>query len=519
MKFVLFVVALQFALVHEVSAAGRANALARTLSEAPLVLYPACPCFHLIGSGNGETTINAAIKVPETMRFGWRLEVKVRRSDGAVVQTVTSDASRGATVQLKLHVPVQAAAAFKISARLVNTSGTESGIAETDVRVIAREQARVVLGTNGFLQVAGKPAFVIGMYNGGRLPEMAAAGFNATHNYAVSAGDATDAINSNDIRLKLALDNSWSNGLRMMVELPRKAIEQGQWRQVRHRIETFRHHPGLLCWGSEERVARGLTSLTNIAILYRLVHELDPDHPLVLGDTKDKIQKFKTDRRDFFPDPYMDVGIWWWYPIPLKDPDGNGLLEGKGKTEAMLTPPAWLTTTISKKPLWIAIQSYQHPTRDGRFPTPAEYRCMAYLSIINGVKGLWFYTGSGQKDFQGKPAGIFNKPEDGHWSYVRTLTQELREFSPVIMSAATMGKITLTPTNAPVEFTARQYEGKDYLIAANKSAAAQKVTFTADFLTDKKAEVLFEAGARIGTPGKSLETSFEPFGVHVFRLN
>ena len=44
----------------------------------------------------------------------------------------------------------------------------------------------------------------------------------------------------------------------MMVELPRNAIEKGQWGQVRRRIQTFRYHPGLLCWGSEERVARGL---------------------------------------------------------------------------------------------------------------------------------------------------------------------------------------------------------------------------------------------------------------------
>ena len=43
----------------------------------------------------------------------------------------------------------------------------------------------------------------------------------------------------------------------MMVELPREAIEKGNWQQITNRIHTFRDHPGLLCWGSEERVARG----------------------------------------------------------------------------------------------------------------------------------------------------------------------------------------------------------------------------------------------------------------------
>jgi len=278
---------------------------------------------------------------------------------------------------------------------------------------------------------------------------MGKAGFNTTQSYAITIGDTNDLINATDVRLKQLLDNSWSNGMRMMVELPRKPIEKAQWQQISRRILTFRHHPGLLCWGSEERVARGLTPLTNMATLYRLVKELDPDHPLVLGDTKDKIQKLQTDRRDFFPDPCMDAGIWWWYPIPIRPAQTNAL-EGQEKTaDLQLQPPSWLTTTISKKPLWIAIQSYQHPTKDARFPTPAEYRCMAYISIISGVKGIFFYTGSGQKDFEGKPAGLFNKPTEGHWDYVKSLVHELREFSPTIMSPKSTAWLPATSAATP----------------------------------------------------------------------
>ena len=175
--------------------------------------------------------------------------MKLRRNDGAEVQTVTCDASKGGTAELKLHVPSQTAAVFKVYARLLNSSGKENAAAETDIRVIPREQTRVALGPDGFLRAGGKPLFVIGMYQSGRLPEMAAAGFNATHNYAITTGDAAELINPNEGRLKGLLDNAWSNGLRMMVEGSpmRKAIEKGQWAQVSRRIETFRHHPGLLC--------------------------------------------------------------------------------------------------------------------------------------------------------------------------------------------------------------------------------------------------------------------------------
>jgi hypothetical protein len=346
---------------------------------------------------------------------------------------------------------------------------------------------------------------------------MGKAGFSGTHNYGITTGDALAAINPNENRLKELLDQSAANGMRMMVELPRAAIERAQWQQVRRRIETFRHHPGLLCWGSEERVARGAAPLTNLAALYRLVGELDPDHPLVLGDTKDVIQKLQVDRRDFFPDACMDAGIWWWYPIPLKDADGNGLAGG-GSPSGLLQPPSWLTATHSKKPLWIAIQSYQHPRKDARFPTPAEYRCLAYLSIINGVKGLWFYTGSGQKDFEGKPAGLLNKPAEGHWDYVQKLVGELRQFSPVIMAPAGAAQLTLSPADAPVEFAVRELAGAIYLIAANKSGRPQSVCFRGTALRGKRADMLYQTHP-VAVAGDSLTDELTPFGVHVYKLD
>src|SRR5436305_679758 len=106
--------------------------------------------------------------------------------------------------------------------------------------------AKVELGPDGFLRVDGKPHFPIGMYSAGRYDEMAQAGFTATHSYAITTGEADELTNSTDARLKTLLDKNAANGLRMMVELPRKAIEKRKWDQVRHRIETFRNHPGLL---------------------------------------------------------------------------------------------------------------------------------------------------------------------------------------------------------------------------------------------------------------------------------
>jgi hypothetical protein len=483
----------------------------------PLVLYPACPCYLVVGEGNGDTRIDARINLNPAQRPGLRFAVTAREHNGKWIQMGTTNASQGDIVGLNLQLPLTAPTTIEITARLLDRTGAQIAQAATDVHVSPREESVVTTGPDGFLRIAGKPQFPIGLYSSARYDEMGKAGFTATHNYGITTGPADDLINPNEAEVKHLLDQSWTNGMRMMLELPRKAVEKAQWAQVRRRILTFRNHPGLLCWGSEERVARGDCPLANIAALYRLIHDLDPNHPLVLGDTKDVIQKLQVDRRDFFPDACMDAGIWWWYPIPLKGPDGNGL-EGRDKPTGLLEPPSWLTTTLSRKPLWIAIQSYQHPRLDARFPTPAEYRCMAYLSIINGVKALWFYTGSGQKDYYGKPAGLLNKPEEAHWDYVQKLVGELREFSPIIMAPAPDAKLTLAPADATVEFALRESNGKLYLIAASKADLPQSVRFSGALLTGRRAKLLYETHAAT-VEGNTLSDDFPPFAVHLYELD
>ena len=217
-------------------------------------------------------------------------------------------------------------------------SGAPIASGETDVHVHQAAESIVKMQPNGFLRVAGESQFPIGMYSCSHYDEMAAASFSGTHSYSITLGDAADPINATDNDVKRLLDLNAKYHLRMMLELPRHAIEKAQWAQVRRRIETFKNHPGLLCWGSEERVARGETPLKNIVTLYKLVHELDPNHPLVLGDTRDIIQHLMVDRRNFFPDQAMDAGIWWWYPIPLDGEDGEPL-EGHEKANVTLEPP------------------------------------------------------------------------------------------------------------------------------------------------------------------------------------
>lgn len=484
-------------------------------TAAPLTVYPACPCYYAVGDGDGSTRVDVLVNVHPDRLPGAKLEVRVVDSGGNTLDTASVDASKGGFVGHEFKVLVDSAGVFTASVRLADSEGRDIGGGQETIHVRPRDESRVLMGPDGFPIVNGKPEFPLGLYSAGRFPEMGEAGFSFNHSYQIVTGDADDPINVNDIRLKDLLDRSAEAGLRMMVELPRKAIEQGKWEQVGRRIETFRNHPGLGFWGSEERVARGEGPLKNIAGVYRIVKEMDPNHPFVLGDTYDVITEVPKDRSFFFPDGMMDVGIWWYYPIPMEpNPEAPAPAVKKDPT---FIPPTWLTNYNGVKPLWIAIQCYKQPRIDGRYPTRAEYRQMCYMPIVYGAKGVAFYTGSGQLDYNKKPAGILNNPEEGDWEYIKQLIREMRDLNPVLTAQTTDSLIEKSPVDAPVDFIVKDVGGKFVMIAVNRAKKAITIRFAGPGVTGAKVEVHGE-GRTLPVKDFAFTDTFAPYAVHIYML-
>ncbi len=197
-------------------------------TDGPLALFPACPCYQLVGDGNGETRIDAHVNVNPARLDGLKLMVEVSDAAGKQIEQGMAKVARDGSVGLNFQLPVQAPGVFDITARLLDRTGNEIATAKSDVHVVPSGEDQVTLQPDGFLNVAGKPNFPIGMYSCAHYQEMGKAGFTVTHQYGITTGEAEAAINRTDAELKELLDRSRANGMRMMVELPRKAIEQAQ---------------------------------------------------------------------------------------------------------------------------------------------------------------------------------------------------------------------------------------------------------------------------------------------------
>ena len=369
---------------------------------------------------------------------------------------------------------------YKLVATFTPTKGKPL-TAEQPWQVITRQQAKVTLNPRGYPEYQGKAIFPLGIFNGGKFTEQAEAGFTVTHAYnAVRLEE--DPANA-DEKARRWIDTTHSLGMKMLFMVPMKAVIHGDWDAVRRRVRMFRNHPGLLAWDEEEGFARGDFKPDTLKTLRQIVAEEDPHHPFMVGDSRDVIGRMPSDRSDFFPVEEMDLGMWWWYPFPLKEREGDALLgEDAGPPGLELVPPAFLVNARTRKPLWVGVQCYKKPGDDSRYPTPEEYRVQAYLALIHGARGLMWYGGS-------VTGGLFLSPEEGRWDELKKVVRELRDQSELFMSPSEKPP-EMEPRDAPVSAMIKRTPKGRVLVAANRSAKVAEATIEGRIVTLRAYEVV-----------------------------
>jgi hypothetical protein len=363
---------------------------------------------------------------------------------------------------------------YKLVATLTPASGQPIK-SEQPWHVITGETTRVTINPRGYPEHNGKTIFPLGIFNGARFKEQAEAGFTVAHAYNAVRIEGADLIAA-DKRARHFIDSAHQHGMKALFMIPMKLAIAGDWDGVRRRVRMFRNHPGLLAWDEEEGFARGDFRADTLKTLRQILQEEDPNHPFMVGDSYDVISRMPSDRADFFPLGEMDMGMWWWYPFPLKQRQADALLgedAGPASADLELVPPTFLVNAKTKKPLWVGVQSYKKPNE--RYPTPAEYRAQAYLALMHGAKGLMWYGGS-------VTGGIYNAPKaENNWPELKKVVREIRDSADVFM-APNDAPPALEPSDAPVTVMAKKVGKRKVVVAVNRTAHPVEVTLGGEAL-------------------------------------
>jgi len=470
-----------------------------------LVLSPPIPTHWAVEDGAAKIEGDVDVAVTKEMRERGKLVVRLL-SGAKEIAKWESDQVKDGFNYFEMAGVKAGLGDYTLKAELRPRRGDVIAV-EQPFGVIHRSQAKTVLNADGFLEKEGKAIFPLGIFNGGgKMKEMGEAGFTVSHTY--NDADVEPGERPGDQRAMHFFMESQKAGLKVLFLIPRGLAFAHDWDGVRRRVRMFRNHPALLAWDEEEGIARDDMSPEDLAKLRQIIREEDPNHPLMVGDSRLPIQQVK-DRSNFFPISSMDLGMWWWYPIPMAAQRDAGLEgEEKGASPGEMKPPSFLVLRRTTMPIWVGVQAYKK-NENSRYPNPVEYRAQAYIAIIHGAKGLMWYAGSVE-------GGLYLAPKEGRWDYFKKLAGELNGLSDVFMGS--FGETPrFEPGSAKMSVAVKVAEHRTVLLAANRSALPVDVMFHLAQPKGGSVEVLSE-NRRVDCVGGKIVDHFDAYGVHVYEL-
>ncbi len=363
-----------------------------------------------------------------------------------------------------------------IAAILAGSSQTLSG------SKFDRVAKHVEIGIGKPIHDRGKLFFPLGFYHisyqdtqkshrDRAVKDIAAAGFNLMH--------VPLSLKAQD---RAFLDRAAALGIRIIGEPNNE--------DLLNLVETYKNHPAILGWNVGDDVDNGKKNPTSIAKLQDRVKAINPQQLTYLsGYTPAGIGRF-ADAADL-------IGMQS-YPIPTKP---------ISQTNIDLTSAVAAANLHHKSPI-ANIQTFAWAK--SRAPTPLEVRNMTYQALINGVKGIIYYT------YYDSTWDLSRNPK--LWTELKSLVPEIQQLSPFLIQ----GKLTkITSDIADVSIGIWTYKSQKIAAVINTSTQrSSQVNISLPGIKFQKATAMF-ANRRNGLKidrGKLIGV-IKPIEVQVYRLN
>lgn len=325
---------------------------------------------------------------------------------------------------------------------------------------------------NGNLVVKGRPFFPLGWYGGHNvqhLDEVADSPFNCMLDYGINSlgpegiRSYLDAAQARGVKIIYCMNDLYPTAKYYDRIGPWTGYEE----MLKGIVTSFKDHPALIAWYLNDEL--GTELVPQMLEHYRRMCELDPGHPtFIVHFVKDALAPFV---------PTTDILGIDVYPIP-----------NRPITRVSDMADAGAKATEGLKPVWMVLQAfawYQYrepedpkatgrgriPTeselRTGRAPTRQEERCMTYLALTHGAKGIIYYC---YYDLRVLPQ------YKEMWAWMKEIGREVKDLSPVLL----MGKrlpVECEGDGGAIHSLLLEHEGSWYLLAVNGEQKSVRCRF------------------------------------------
>ena len=167
--------------------------------------------------------------------------------------------------------------------------------------------------------------------------------------------------------------------------------------------------------------------------------------------------------------------------------------------------------TRFRRPTLAVLQAFGEPAGDtGVVPTPAELRCMTFLSIAHEARGIIYFSYSYNGPMREKHPEL--------WKAVKTSAAQLRDLGAATLSASA-GQFALSQSTGSQQVHTRiiKHNGQLLLIAVNtQRSVITDVQWKMPDVPDGSFQVLWE-DREINTQVGTFADDFAPLEVHVYR--
>jgi len=297
--------------------------------------------------------------------------------------------------------------------------------------------------------------------------------------------------------------------------------------QLRDIVSKLKDSPGMGLWKGADEPEWGKKSPEAVANSARIIHELDPNHPIWLVQaprgTVESLKRY---------DAGWDVGGIDIYPVSY--PPGRHTIAANKDLSMVGDFTRMMRAAAGPKPFWMTLQiafsGTTPPKGIIRFPTCHEERFMAYEAIINGSRGLTFFGGGLLPTLNARDREL-----GWNWTYwervLKPLLAEFRAGSPTeaaLLAPDSRLELKLAGVKGPngeknpdasvIEYLVREVGEDLYLFACKKEGPTIEVRFTGLPPSCGSGQVVFEEPRTVIAKAGSFADWFAPYDVHVYRF-
>jgi hypothetical protein len=396
----------------------------RTKEPSPLVLVPlriaVSPLTQKdiivqVRLGKGVTTRTQPIFTFDIQRFG-SPEMTATMVDLKPKDTEAWEAT--------VHLPAMQPGQYKLRCSLAKSQVAE----EINLFVPLVRRKPEFLSDTGTILVNGKPFFPIGMYHvvPSEYETLVAKGFNCVQGQSTS--NLSEFLNMLTVAKKagIMVDVPFYTAGQVMKNLPNSL----------QKIRMFGSHDNILNWKIIDEPDTRPDIIDEVPSAYEQLKQADPSHPLLLTiDTPENYSYWSN---------FCDILQIDPYPIPSQSL--TMVSDYAKKAKVSLQP--WQNLTVVLQCGWKLNPMNQ--------PTFEEARCMVYLALIHGAKGIFWYA-------MHDPG--WNLTETPLWKRFKEINGEIRELSmPAILGTKVEG---IKGIASPLQGLCLKHEGRLFLLLAN----------------------------------------------------